>query len=199
MDEEKNTTATTGGESTASSQAEKETKSQNKANSKHKLPKWARAWIKLLIKIAVIAGICVLVWTFVGQTFILHDNNMYPHMKDGDLIIVYKLQDIIKNNVVLYVQDGEKRVGRVIGYQDDVIVIDENGLYTVNDGVPYENVFYNTKTDESSMEFPYVVPNGQYFLLNDMRENTEDSRRFGSVNAEDIIGTVVFIARHREF
>ena len=166
---------------------------------KKKLPKWARAWIRLLIKISAIVIIVILVWNFVGQAFILHDNNMYPHLKDGDLVITYSLKQPIKNDVVLYYSDSKKVLGRIVGCEGDEIDIGADGVLTVNGAIPYENIFYATTTDEYCIAFPYKVPQGSVFVLNDMRENTRDSRISGAISNDEIIGTVVFSLRHREF
>lgn len=171
---------------------------ENSENIKKRKP-ISSHWISIAVKIIILAVAVFCVWNFVGQAFILHDNNMYPHLKDGDLLIISKNSKIKKNDIVLYLDGEDKRAGRVVGSENDTIDIDENGLYQVNGYTPYENTFYRTQTDETSIEFPYTVPSGSYFILNDMRDNTKDSRRFGAIDKKDIIGSVVFISRHREF
>lgn len=171
---------------------------------KKKLSKAWRAFIRLIIKLCVIALVGFLVWTYVGEAFILHDNNMYPHIKDGTLSIIYKLEEIANGDVVLFVNpNGEKKLGRIVAHGEDVVEIEENGLYMVNDYTPYENVFYQTKpaTDakDGGIEYPYVVEKGTYFIMNDMRDNTNDSRAYGSIPADSIIGKVVLTIEHRGF
>lgn len=174
-------------------------KDTNKNKKKSKLPKWLRAWIHLLIKMLVLCLIGVLVWNFVAQVHIIHDNNMYPHLKDGDLVVAFKLQEPVKSDAVLYLNKGHKMVGRLVAVAGDTVEINEEGLFMVNGLIPYENVFYDTKTDERSIEFPYEVPEGKVFILNDMREMTGDSRMYGGIDTDDVVGLIVFNIRHRGF
>lgn len=167
---------------------------------KKRLPKWLRAWIKLIIKLCVLGLAGYLIWLYVGEAMIIHDNNMYPHIKDGDLVVVYKLQDTIKGDMVMYTYNGAKYIGRVIAGEGDIIDMSEEGAFTVNGLIPYENVFYDTHPyEDGTIDYPYTIPEGAYFLLNDMRESPADSRMYGCIPAEDIIGTVVFSVRHRGF
>ena len=58
---------------------------------------------------------------------------MFPAVKDGDLIIGYRLQDTyLEDDAIVYEADGELRVGRIIGRQSDVISMDDSGTLIVN-------------------------------------------------------------------
>ena len=73
---------------------------------KQNLPRWAKKLIRLLIKVLVIAAAGLAIWRWVGNIHIIHDNNMYPNVKDGDLLVTYKLQPYVIDDVVLYQHDG---------------------------------------------------------------------------------------------
>ena len=123
---------------------------------------------------------------------------MYPHIKDGDLVVTYKLQPYINNDPVLVRTDKGVKVARIVARGGDVVELTENGLYLINGSVPYETIFYDTfPVEGSSIRYPYTVPEGEYFILNDMREMTDDSRVFGSVPEEALCGKVEMVVRHR--
>lgn len=153
--------------------------------------------VHLLWRIAFILLAVWYVWTYVGDIYIQHDNNMYPHIKDGDLVITYKIGDYIKGEPALYEINGKRQIGRIVAGPGDIVDINENGMYLVNGITPYEYVFYDTVSLENGVEYPYEVPEGEYFILNDMRETFADSRAFGSIPVEDMHGQVVLIMRHR--
>lgn len=46
---------------------------------------------------------------------------------------------------------------------------------------------------------PYTVEEGRAFVLNDYREDTDDSRSFGAVSLNDIEGPLIFSMRRRGF
>ena len=53
----------------------------------------------------------------------------------------------------------------------------------------FENQDVNT-----DIEFPYQVPDGKWFVLSDVRENTIDSRNseVGCVSNDNLIGKILF-------
>ena len=156
--------------------------------------------IGLLIKIAVIALIIWGVFSFVLGIMIHYGNNMHPMVRDGDLVISLRLQKPYINAAVMYAHDGKTTVGRVIAMEGSEINIAENGSFTVNGNAPSEEVFYPTyRADGSDIEYPYTVPQGKVFILNDFREDTNDSRSFGAVDIGDLKGTLLLTMRRRGF
>ena len=156
--------------------------------------------IGLLIKIAVIALIIWGVFTFVLGIMIHYGNNMHPMVRDGDLVISLRLQKPYINAAVMYGHDGKTTVGRVIAMEGSVVDISKNGTFTVNGNAPSEEVFYPTyPADGSDIKYPYTVPEGKVFILNDFREDTNDSRSFGAVDTGDLKGTLLLTMRRRGF
>ena len=126
-----------------------------------------------------------------------HGLGMFPALKDGDLIIAYRLQqDYAKNDVVVYEVDGKMEVGRIVANSDDVVTIEENGTLRVNGTVQSGEIMYPTFPKEG-IEYPYRVPEGQVFILGDYRTVAVDSREYGSVSKKDFKGKVITILRRR--
>ena len=70
----------------------------------------------------------------------------------------------------------------------------------VNNAIASEDIFYPTyKAEGSAVSFPYTVEEGKAFILNDYREDTDDSRIFGAVDMKDIDGPFLFTLRRRGF
>lgn len=159
-----------------------------------------RLAVNLLIKIAAIAVALWLVLAFVLGVTINYCNNMHPAVNDGDLVISLKLQRPYLNAAVIYSHDGKKRTGRVVGLPGSVIDISENGELLVNGAIASEDIFYPTKKAENSkVKYPYSVEEGRAFILNDRREDIDDSRSFGAVSMDDIEGPLIFLMRRRGF
>lgn len=179
----------------------KPAKKKPKGRPPQKKPKTTK---QLLISIAIkIAAIVIVVWgvfTFVLGIMIHYGNNMHPMVRDGDLVISLRLQKPYINAAVMYQHDGKTTVGRVIAMEGSEIDIAENGSFTVNGNAPSEEVFYPTyRADGSDIEYPYTVPQGKVFILNDFREDTNDSRSFGAVDIGDLKGTLLLTMRRRGF
>ena len=166
-----------------------------------KKPKTTKqALIGFLIKVAVIALVLWIVFTFILCLNVHYGNNMHPAIRDGDLLISLRIQKPYLNAAVLYEHDGETCVGRVIAMAGSIIGISDEGEMSVDGVVPGEEVFYPTfKAESSGIEFPYTVKEGEVFILNDFRSDTYDSRSFGGVSVNDLKGTVFFSMRRRGF
>lgn len=156
--------------------------------------------VGLLIKIAVIALAVWGLFTFVLGITIHYGNNMHPMVRDGDLVITFRLEAPFINAAVMYEHGGRTTVGRVIALEGSVVNIDKNGTFTVNGNVPTEEVFYPTfPADNSEIQYPYTVPQGKVFILNDFREDINDSRSFGAVDIGELKGNLLLTMRRRGF
>ena len=171
------------------------------AGKPHKKQKTTKQMILgLLIKIAVIVLAIWIVFAFVLGITIHYGNNMHPMIRDGDLVISLRLQKPFINAAVLYEHDGKTTVGRVIAMEGSVVDITENGGITINGNTPTEEVFYPTFPAEGSgIQYPYTVPQGKVFILNDFREDLNDSRSFGAVDLGDLKGNLLLTMRRRGF
>ena len=155
-------------------------------------------FIALLIKIGVIAAAVWILVTYVGGVFICHTSDMFPALRDGDLVITYRLGEYHSGDVVVYQYGDKIFYGRIVGEPGDEIYMDESGTFTVNGLAPYETIYYTTKVrDSDNMTFPYTVRQGEYFVLSDAREQGLDSRNFGPVT--DLKGRAVLQIRRRGF
>ena len=125
---------------------------------------------------------------------------MFPFVMDGDLLITYKLDAYHVGDVVAYRQpvSGEVSFSRIVAMGEKEIEITELGALLVNGYSPTEQVFYPTKPMEGSqISFPYHMTQGGCFLLDDYREIGLDSRAFGQIPEEALLGKVVYVFRRR--
>ncbi len=80
-------------------------------------------------------------------------------------------------------------VKRIVGLPGDSIIINKNGEIFNNDiKLNFENIISSNETELIN----YIVPENSYFLLGDNRNNSIDSRIYGSVNKNQIIGKVIY-------
>ena len=153
---------------------------------------------RLLIKTGVIIAAAWILLHFVFGIYHLKGNRMYPALKDGDLVITYRLEPYKPAEVAAFRHDEKIRFGRIVAFPGSTIDADEEGL-TV-DGVHLsEEVFYQTLMGEGCIDLPYTVPADSYFVLNDYRLDKSDSRSFGAISKQDMQGKVIYIFRRRGF
>ena len=168
----------------------------DKGKQKRKKRSAASYAVELLIKIAVTVLAVWLLCTFVISVHINHSNASYPMIKDGDLCISYRLGELKEGDEISYKYDGKICFGRIAAKAGDTVEI-KNGYVSVDGYGVLEDVVYETTEEGSQIEYPYTVPDGSVFVLNDFRNDVNDSRTFGAVSLSEVEGKVVFIIRRR--
>ncbi len=157
---------------------------------------WQGYWSLLLqILFLALAG-----WVMFTQVFLITQvsgNAMFPAVKDGDLVIAFRIQqEYAKNDVVVYTADGETHIGRIVARATDTVILDDSGKLLVNGTNQTGEILYPTYAKEG-LTYPYVLPEDHVFVLGDYRTQTEDSRDFGSIPMENVQGKVITILRRR--
>lgn len=150
------------------------------------------------IKLAVIV---VAAWVLLGLVFgvaVVQGEDMYPRLRDGDLMLYYRLQkDYYIGDVVTFRQNGRRYTGRIVAQGGDIVDVNDDGELLVNGNVQNEEIFYPTQAQTGQITLPCEVPAGAVFLLCDFRTNGTDSRSYGPVSVDDLDGKVITILRRR--
>jgi signal peptidase I len=152
----------------------------------------------LAVKIVLIFTSFMLIFTFMYGFHRNTDPDMAPMVKEGDLILFYRLdRDYAIGDLLLLDFQGERQVRRVVARAGDTVDIGEGGLI-INGGLQNEpEIFQQTWRYENGVSFPLTVGEGQVFALGDARENATDSRVYGPVDTEDTLGEVITVIRRR--
>ena len=142
---------------------------------------------------AVITVACV--GCIVIGTTTVSGNSMNPTYSDGDTLFMYKFGTPKRGDVIVCQnpRNGKVLIKRVIGIEGDKIEIDyEKGIVKVN-GLVIDEPYIQGRTvfcsDGESVEYPYIVSEGCYFVMGDNREASDDSRLVGEV--KNIYGIVI--------
>lgn len=156
-----------------------------------------KGYISLLIRIALIAAAGYILFTQVFLITQAKGNDMFPAIKDGDLIIAFRLQkDYVKNDIVVYQVGDATYLGRIVARDDDVINHDEEGTLLVNGTVQRGEIVYPTLIKEG-LDYPQYIMARNMFILGDHRIQALDSRDFGQIPLEQVEGKIITILRRR--
>ena len=119
---------------------------------------------------------------------------MDPTLKNGDVVLLTKTTRFEREEICGFAWNNKLLIKRVIGIPGDWIEIDVDGTVYRNGEKLDEPYAQQIALGECDLEFPYQVPQEQYFVLGDMRENSIDSRStlIGCVETDQIIGKVFF-------
>jgi signal peptidase I len=120
---------------------------------------------------------------------------MRPAFKDGDKVIMNKPPgEIGRGDVImfLYPEDHSRMyIKRVIGLPGEKIEIKSGRIYI--NGAPLDEPYLDPEYNSENVEFPEeTIPEGHYFVMGDNRDNSSDSRAWGTVPKELITGKYSF-------
>jgi signal peptidase I len=159
-------------------------------------------WVK-----AFALGIIIFAFirTFFFSNYIVEGESMMPTLKDGNKLVVnklgYQVGDLNRFDVIVFhANDKEDYVKRIIGLSGDTIEYRDDQLYI--NGHKYVESFlegYKQKAhgirltgDFSLKEITgtNTVPEGKLFVLGDNRLGSWDSRQFGFISIDQVVGKV---------
>ena len=141
-----------------------------------------------------VAAVAVLIATLVLPVLQIEGTSMEPTLVNGDIVLLTKTTAFDRGDICGFAWNNKILIKRVIGIPGDWIEIDTDGTVYVNGEKLDEPYAEQIAFGECDLEFPFQVPQEQYFVLGDMRESSIDSRNtlVGCVENEQIIGRIFF-------
>jgi signal peptidase I len=179
-------------------------------------PRRRSFWRELPILIVVALAVAVVIKTFLVQAFYIPSASMRDTLLEGDRVMVNKLafrfgepergDVIVFDSPLIPHEDGESFVGavvrnigealgvstpdtalikRVIATGGETLEIRDSRVFV--DGVAIDEPYLRPGSHMEAFG-PVTVPAGEVFVMGDNRNQSEDSRRFGTIPVDDIIG-----------
>jgi signal peptidase I len=127
---------------------------------------------------------------FVAEPFKIPSESMAPVLEPGDQALVTKLGGAPERGDLVAFhapRTGEVTLKRVVAVGGDSVGI-EDGVLVVNRRKQREAYVADPDAIDSVYFGPVTVPKGSLFMLGDNRANSKDSREFGAVPADRVIG-----------
>ncbi len=155
-----------------------------------------------ILEIAIVLVLAFFLVWFVGKKVVVIGASMEPSLQAEETVLVNRLSYLLsnpkRNDVIVFKPNGNENahynIKRVIGLPGETLqiidgkiqIFDENG----------KEVVWEEKVEAVSIEYsgvaeePVIIGSGEYFVLGDNRNFSEDSRYadIGNVKKEDIEG-----------
>ncbi len=155
-----------------------------------------------IFKIVVIALIIVIpIRYYIFQPFFVRGASMEPNFENGEYLIIneigYKLGDPQRGDVIVfrYPQDpSQYYIKRIIGLPKERVEIKNNSITVFNNkfskGKALDESFYLPSNEFTKGEVRINLEENEYFVLGDNRAFSSDSRRWGTLSGDYLIGKV---------
>ncbi|OGD66921.1 signal peptidase I [Candidatus Campbellbacteria bacterium RIFOXYC2_FULL_35_25] len=150
-----------------------------------------------VLKFSIITIIIVLPFRmYIAKPFIVSGASMSPNFETGNYLIIdeisYKLGEPQRGEVIVFKYPNDPSrffIKRIIGLPNETIKIKDNEVIIKNESYPEGmklDEVYLKKPTEQNIE--RTLGNKEYFVMGDNRTNSSDSRFWGPLNKEFIVG-----------
>ena len=172
-----------------------------------------REWVEAAVFAAFLA-FCV-IRPFIVQAFKIPTGSMRPTLIEGDLILVSKFiygakvpfthlrlpgfRELKRGDVIVFIYPDDKKkdfIKRLVGLPQDTVEIKSGTIYINNQPLSepvFNQRYYYNRGDFAKEGEKLVVPQGNYFVLGDNSGSSKDSRYWGFVPKDNILGKAMVI------
>lgn len=150
-------------------------------------------YAKTILEYGLIVILVIIVRLYIITPIQVNQSSMNDTLHNKDIMLLnilsYKIGDIKRFDIVVFNHKGGPLIKRVIGLPGEKVKYVKNMLY-INDVYIQEPFLSNTFTDDFDLlDIGYErIPENMYFVLGDNRLNSIDSRYFGLIERNKIIG-----------
>lgn len=159
---------------------------------------FARGVLEVLQALAIAVVISVGLNLFVIQVTEVRQRSMESTLLSGDRVLVskvdYRLHPPEHGDIIVFkppIETNIPYVKRVIGLPGDSVDLRDGRVFVNGKPLDEPYAFGQTTPRSGQVRFPFRVPDGMLFVLGDNRPVSGDSREWGAVPDENIIGKVI--------
>ena len=146
---------------------------------------------ELIETLVFTALIFFLVRTFLFENYRVIGRSMEPTLENDQFLVVnklgYRLYEPQRGDIIVFherADEDRKLIKRVIGLPGEVVEIRHGEVFV--DNLPLDEPYL--ADPGTSSQSPTSIPEGHYFVLGDHRTNSSDSRSWGTLPEERILG-----------
>lgn len=177
-----------------------------KKKKKEKEPtNWKKELLSWILTLAVAVAVALPIRAFVFEPIRVEGESMADTLEDGEVMIVTKPEYLTgepqRGDVIIcrYPERGNTNfVKRVMGVPGDVISIISNVVY--RNGEALEEPYLTPDRNDNGFSMaPFVLGEGEYFVMGDNRDNSHDSRNYynyytpAAITRDMIVGHVRWV------
>lgn len=158
--------------------------------------------IDFIQTVVVFGAIFAIIYLFIAQPHKVSGSSMIPNFTNGDYILTdkisYRFSPPKKGDVIVLKNPRNEEVDfikRIVATPGDSLKVSDNSVFVNGQKLPesYLPTGTNTRAGSFLLEGSEIkVGPDQYFVFGDNRDHSSDSREWGSITKEEIVGKVFF-------
>lgn len=157
--------------------------------------KWEarKALRSIVFVLLVVTAAAVVMAVLVFPILQVKRSSMGNTLQNGDVIVTMNTSNYQAGDVIAFYYNNTLMIKRIVAVSGDTVRINKKGDVSVNGKTLAEPYVTEKVRGDCTVEFPYEVPEGKFFVLNDQRDSAIDSRNatLGCVGADQIVGKVL--------
>ena len=118
----------------------------------------------------IVAAVAALIATLVLPVLQISGESMEPALNNGEIVVLVKTTKLSRGDLCGFSYNNKILIKRVIGLPGEVVNIDAEGTVYINGEALDEPYLAGKALGECDIEFPFTVPENEYFLLGDHRK-----------------------------
>lgn len=159
-----------------------------------------RYFVDLIKKIIVLIIVIYIVSNFIFGFKLMPNTDMTPRISAADLLVYYRLdKKPLAGDVIVFEHEGVEYVLRVVATGGDEVDITEDGLIINGSIQGTSSIYFSTGIYEEGIDLPVKLEEDEVFVLGDLRQGARDSRYFGPIKYDEILGKVFILIRRTQF
>lgn len=148
---------------------------------------------RLIVSLAIGCILLLLAYFQPYKLVVVIGQSMYPTYKSGQIVLAKKTKYFKKSDVVVALNDDRSLIIKRILYTPEeyyYYVMKKEGYYKLIIDNSYRSIVQTKNIDDAYM-LELKVPKNHYYLIGDNLDNSDDSRRFGTLEENEILYKVV--------
>ena len=148
---------------------------------------------RLIVSLVIGCILLLLAYFQPYKLVVVVGQSMYPTYKSGQILLAKKTQNFNKSDAVVAIaDDGTLIVKRILYIPEEYYyyVMKKEGYYELIIDNSYRSILQTKNIDDAYM-MELKVPKNHYYLIGDNLDKSDDSRRFGTLDENEILYKIV--------